>query len=319
MDTIPAIDAVDKLLGGSPFPKVANDVTPDSLEGILTRVRSKLINSDGSVQTVGFDKVLRIKQELDDEIGKALRAGEKNKARMLSAVKTELDAGLQSASTPYARAARRFAQSSKAIDAIDKGKVAASRGRSEDTIPAFSKMNRMEKIGFRSGYVDPLIASTQGAAVGANKVRPLINDAYAAEFPAFAAPGQAPQLGRRIAREKTMFDTMAEALRGSKTANNIADEADLSVIDPSIIGNMLSGNVTGAIKNALLQGMSALKGQPPAVRKMLSEALRVTNPQTALQNLEQAVSQIKASQQQKQAIIRTLMLLGTAGAVQSQR
>lgn len=319
VDTMPAVDAVDNLLGGSPFPRVANDVTPDSLEGILTRVRNKLINSDGSVQTVGFDKVLRIKQELDDDIGKALRAGEKNKARMLAAVRSELDTALQSASVPYARAAKRFARSSKAIDAIDKGKSAAMRGRPEDTIPAFGKLNRMEKIGFRSGYVDPLIESAQTAAVGANKVRPLINDAYAAEFPAFAAPGKGEQMGRRIAREKTMFDTMAEALRGSKTANNLADEADMSIIDPSIIGNFLSGNLTGAAKNAVLQGISALKGQPPAVRKLLSDSLRVTDPNMALQNLNQAVAQINASQQKKQAIVRMMMLLGTSGAIQSQK
>ena len=62
-----------------------------------------------------------------------------------------------------------------------------------------------------------------------------------------------------------MFDTMAEALRGFKTANNLADEADMSIIDPSIIGNFLSGNLTGAAKNAVLQGISALRGQPRAV------------------------------------------------------
>lgn len=319
VDVMPAVAQIDNLLGGSPVPRIPNDVAADSLEGTLDRVRRKLVNDDGSVQVVGFDKVLRIKQELDDQIGKALRAGENNKARMLTNVKKELDVALQTSSAPYGRAAKRFASSSKAIDAIETGKSAAMRGRSEDTIPAFGKLNRMEKIGFRTGYADPLIAQAQGAAVGANKVRPLINDAFEQEFPAFAAPGKGPQMGRRIAREKTMFDTMSESLRGSKTANNMADEADLSAFDPSIWGNVLTGNLTGAAKNAVLQGMSALAGQPASVRKMLSEALRVTDPNIALQNLNQAVAQINASQQQKQAIVRALMLLGTAGAVQSQK
>ena len=34
---------------------------------------------------------------------------------------------------------------------------------------------------FRSGYVDPLIAQTEGAAFGVNKARPFTNDAFAAE------------------------------------------------------------------------------------------------------------------------------------------
>jgi hypothetical protein len=38
-----------------------------------------------------------------------------------------------------------------------------------------------------------------------------------------------------------------------------------------------------------------------------------------MQNLNQAVAQINASRQQKQAIVRALMLLGTAGASETQR
>lgn len=294
-------------------------LSDDTIAGTMARVRSMLVGSDGRAQLIDFDTLLRVRKDIGDMAQAAFNSGKGNQYSSLKSVVDELDKSLAKASGDYRKALTQYAKDSKIIDAVDTGRAASQTGRFEDTIPAYQKMIPEEQAAFRAGYGDPLIAQTQGAAVGANKVRPLINDAYATEFPAFAAPGKGDQLGRRIAREQTMFDRMAAALRGSKTANNLADDAELSIIDPSVIGNLLSGNVTGAVKNALLQGMSALKGQPPAVRKMLSEALRVTDSNMALQNLEQAVSQIKASQQQKQAIIRAMMLLGTAGALQSQK
>jgi hypothetical protein len=230
----------------------------------------------------------------------------------------EFDKSLAAASKDYRKAMTQFADDSRVIDAVDTGRKAAMGGRFEDTIPAFQGMKPEQQAAFRAGYADPLIANVQQAAPGVNKVRPLLNDAFEQEFPAFAAPGQAGRLNQRIAREQTMFETRDQALGGSRTDMNLGDEADFGLLDPSVLGNLLSGNFTGAVKNAVLQGISALKGQPPSVRKMLSNALRVTDRDVALKNLEEAVAQINASQQQKQAIVRALMLLGTVGTVPAQ-
>jgi hypothetical protein len=290
----------------------------DTIQGLMTRVRSMLVGRDSRAQKIDFNALLTVRQDIGDMASAAFRAGKNNQYSRLKEVLDELDASLAGASKDYKKALAQYADDSRVIDAVDEGKAAAMGGRFEDTIPAFQKKNPAQQAAFRAGYADPLIAQTQQSAVGVNKVRPLINDAFEQEFPAFAAPGQADRLGQRIAREQTMFETRDQALGGSRTDMNLGDEADISLLDPSVLGNLLSGNLTGAAKNAILQGISALKGQPPSVRKMLSDALRITDPATAQQALEAAVAQINASQQQKQAIVRALMLLGTVGTVQAQ-
>jgi hypothetical protein len=60
------------------------------------------------------------------------------------------------------------------------------RGRIEDTINRYQSLSPKGQEAFRSGYVDPLIAQTQGAAFGVSKARPLLNDAFAAEADAMA-------------------------------------------------------------------------------------------------------------------------------------
>jgi len=290
----------------------------DTIQGLMTRVRSMLVGRDGRAQKIDFNALLTVRQDIGDMASAAYRAGKNNQYSKLKAVLDELDSALAGASKDYKKALTQYADDSRVIDAVDEGRAAAMGGRFEDTIPAFQKKTPAQQAAFRAGYADPLIAQTQQAAVGVNKVRPLINDAFGQEFPAFAAPGQAPQLGRRIGREQAMFETRDQALGGSRTDMNLGDEADIGLLDPSVLGNMLSGNLTGAAKNAILQGISALKGQPPSVRKMLSDALRANDPAIAQKMLSDAVSQINASQQQKQAIVRALMLLGTAGTVQAQ-
>lgn len=317
VDVMPAVTAIDNLLGGGNV-KGAMGIAPDSIEGALLNIRSKLTNQDGTAQVVGFDEILRAKQNLDDVIGKAARAGEGNKVRLLTGIRQRLDHALEAASGPYASARNQFRSDSRAIDAIDTGRAASMRGRTEDTIPAFQGMQPNEQAAFRAGYVDPLIERTQGAAVGSNKARPLINDATNAEFPAFAAPGRGPQLGARIRREQTMFETRNAALGGSKTADNLADEAALSSVDPSVIGNVLSGNWAGAIKSGLMQGVSALKGQPASVRRRMAEMLMETNPQAARQIAISARNAKISSQTKAAAIARALMIGGTTTAMEYQ-
>lgn len=317
VDVMPAVNEIDNMLYGGV--KSAAGIGTDSIESALTGIRDRLVNADGSAQVIGFDEVLRLKQNLDDVIEQAVRGGQNNRARMLGTVRSQLDQALEAASQPYAAARNEFRKASKAIDAVDTGSAAAVRGRFEDTIPQFQRMSPEEQSAFRAGYADPLIAHTQGAATGVNKARPLINDATEREFPAFAAPGRGDQLGRRLRREQTMFETRNAALGGSKTADNLADDAALSIIDPSIIGNLLSGNLTGAAKNAILQGLSSLKGQPASVRERLARALMETNPTVARRELHAGVSRITKSENQRREIVRALMMIGIAGGAQAQK
>lgn len=250
-------------------------VSPDSIEAILGRAESLLASAD--TRKLGFEGVQRVKGDLDDAVGKAVRAGENNKARLLGQVTRELDAALEAASPSYASARNAYRQGSRNIEAVETGRAAAGRGRSEDKIAAFGGLAPTEQAAFRTGYADPLIARIQGAAEGANKARPFTSQAMRAELPAFAAEGRADGLMRQIGRENEMFANRAEALGNSKTAENLADNADAGV-DAGMFAKLLTGQFGGALKDALTRGAAGVNGNTEAVRQNLAKLLMTGSP-----------------------------------------
>ena len=189
---------------------------------------------------------------------------------MLRGVLRKLDQSLENASEGFLQANRNFAQASRDIKAVQAGRQAATRGRSADVIPAYQALRPEAQTAFRSGYVDPLIAQTEGATFGVNKARPFTNDAFAAESQAMA-PGN-DLLQRRLGREMTMFETRNAALGGSKTSDNLAD-ADALGIDPSIVGYILHGNYGGAVRWLIHAGSNAVTGNTPKVRPAVADLL----------------------------------------------
>jgi hypothetical protein len=109
----------------------------------------------------------------------------------------------------------------------------------------------------------------------------LMTEKTGQEFPAFAAPGRADQMGTRIAREQRMFETANAALGGSKTADNLADAADLNKFDPSIMTHLLHGRPVAAAVSAIMKAINESRGLPPSVLTRLSQALMETNPAAA--------------------------------------
>jgi hypothetical protein len=172
-----------------------------------------------------------------------------------------------------------------------------------------------EQMAFRAGYADPLIEATQGAATGVNKARALMSDATEAEFPAFAAPRQGPLLGRRIAREDTMFKTRQQGLGGSQTADNLADEADLSMFDPTVLGNLFSLNLTGAARQAVIQTLANLKGQPPAVRERLANILMQTDPRVVAEQFRMGQNRLQDAERLRLSLIQLMTVGGTTAGL----
>ena len=288
VDVTGAVKKIDETLqpGISRLASPQTNIADDTVEGALRRARRML--TDGRSNASDFSVVLRAKQDIDDMIGAATRAGANNRARVLTQIKSELDRALSAASPEYAAARNAFRQGSQEIEAVDIGKNAAQRGRPEDNIARFAKMSPTERAAFRSGYADNLIEGTQSAAMGSNKVRPLINDATGAEFPVFAARGKADQLGNRLAREQRMFETNQAALGGSKTADNLADMADMGQWDPSIVMNLVQGRVTTAATQAVMRALNEAKGMPPAVIDLIGKTLMESRPDVARLLLMQA-------------------------------
>lgn len=306
VDVTDTLAQIDQTLrpGVSGMMNPGNNIANDTVEQSLARARSLL--SDGQSNSVDFNAVYRARQDIADWAQAARQGGAGNKARELGGVLRQLDAALERSSTGYQAAMNNFRDSSRAIEAVDVGRAAAQRGRSQDTIPAFNAMPAEQQAAFRAGYADPLIAQVEGAATGVNKARPLINDATAAEFPAFAAQGQGDRLGRRIGREQTMFETQARALGGSRTADNLADMADASRNTPEVLMNAARGGVGGMVMSALAQVINEGRGLPPSVLTSVGNALMETNPEAARQLLR-AASNRTATDGQRRAIANAIL------------
>jgi len=264
VDVVPAINSIDRTIGTGPGQTL--NAANDTVEGVLRPFRERLarVNPDD------FEAVQRIRSDMADTAQNARQNGYGNRARLITSAVRELDTAMENASSGYRAANAEFAQASRNIEAVQTGRQAATRGRTEDTIPGYQALTPEGQGAFRSGYVDPLIANTQGAAFGVNKARPLLNDAFAAEAQAMA-PGNA-LMQRRLGREQTMFETRNQALGNSRTADNLAD-ADAMGIDPTMVGQLLSGNWQGAARSVISAGSNAITGNTPAVRAAVAEIL----------------------------------------------
>lgn len=308
------IDEIDKVLtpGVHGVARPNNQIANDSIEGAYTKVRAML--TDGKSNLTDFNALFRAKLDLDDMIQQAESRGAGNRAHYLGTIQRKLDQALADASPPYAQARDTFAADSRAIEAIDTGRAAATRGRSQDTIPAFRGMNVDEQYGFRGGYADPLIDQVEGAAPGVNKARPLLNDATQAEFPEFAIPGKGEKLARRLSREDQMFQTRRASTGGSLTADNLADQADMAQFDPTIVGNLVSGRFGQAAMSAITRALNEGKGMPAPVLSRVAKALMETDPQAARQMLENAAREQLSSETKRSTAIAVLNALGASGS-----
>jgi len=303
VDPTGAIKAADDFLGTGGSISRTN-IADDSVEATVRRARGMLTDGDNIVSD--FDTAFRTKIELDNMIDGAKPIVQQK----LIPIRNALDDSLSAASDDYAGARDTFRQQSKVIEAVDTGADAASaRMRADDTIPAFRGLEVDEQQAFRTGYSDPFIGRVEAASVSptTNKARMLQTGKTAQEFPAFAAPGKSGQLMDRIGREQRMFETANTALGGSKTADNLADSADMGGFDPSVIGNALTGNLKTAALQALTASSNALQGRNTQTRDLIAKALMETAPTRANETLLRAVKRGDSSEKLRRAIARALI------------
>lgn len=252
----------------------AESALRDPIGRAVAEARSYLAAPTLTSSNVG--KAFRAKTNIDQMIAKATENKQGALVAELVPIRDALDEQLARSSQNYAKARDAYRLRQQRIEALDKGKEIGSRpGLPEDAIDQFNPLDAEGKQAFRAGYVDPYVSQVQNAAYGTNKARPLTSDAVKQEIDAFAAPGRAEALQRKIGRENTMFETRNMALGGSRTVENLNDDAAMSV-SPEVLGvvkNVISGNFGGAVKTALTAGHNALTGNTAAVRKEVADIL----------------------------------------------
>jgi len=269
VDVTPVLDHIDSILGPAQDQQLANvgsALPNDSVESALQGIRGRIsrINPDD------FAGAQRIRGDLSDTIQSAVQSGANNKARLLGGVQRQLDSALENASSGFKQANSNFSRATRDIGAIDQGRQAFARGRTDDILSDFNSLQPRGQQAFRTGFVDPAIAKVTGAADGVNSARPFSNDRFRALADA-TAPGN-DLMQRQLGREQTMFETRNQALGGSRTADNLADHAALGV-NPTTVMHVATGNWSGAIGSMLHAGVRGVTGNTPAVRKAVSDIL----------------------------------------------
>jgi hypothetical protein len=311
VDVRGALGVIDDRTGGMTGSGIAGDGIDAKLMGYRARLAGDgrgLGKDVTGAELSDFDRVLGVKQAVQDDIGAAVRAGRNNEARELGKLAAELDSALEGASDMYRTANDGFRAASKVIDAVDEGSMMATRGRAADNVPRFGAMNAAEQDAARVGYGDRMLGQLeQMSAPTANRAKPLQSPKRAMEADAIAT--NPAQYNERLNRENAMWGTMNRALGGSRTADNLMDEAmSIPTSGPAkqAVMDALSLNFGSAVANLAIAVAPALRGQSEGTRKLISEALMSADPQTALR----AVAQRSSDQGVKRAIEKALTATG---------
>lgn len=271
VDVRGVIGALDERLA----PMRGADVSGDSIDAAFAQIRRRLAGEtpDGAAAELSdFQRVLGVKQDVQDMIGRAQRAGEGNRVRELSGIVQQIDQALEQSSGGYRQANDNFARASRVIEQVDAGRAATSnRARTGDVQQAYAAMTPEQQAAFRAGYSDPLLARMESAAPGVNKARPLMDEASQAELGMMARDPQA--LADFLAREDTMFRTGNAAMGGSMTADNLADVADMGTLDANAIINLLTGRWGAAATQLGSGAINTMMGRNTATREQIARLL----------------------------------------------
>lgn len=292
VDVRGALAAIDDRLA----PMQGSGVKGDGIDARLASYRARLAAPQSALkkgetarELSDFDRVLSVKQDLQDDIGAAIRAGRNNEARLLKQVEAQLDSALEASSGPYRAANDKFRDASRVIDSVDLGRQATGpRVRTEDTAKQIGALTPEQKAAFGVGYGDRLLGNIENAAPGVDKTRNLTDMKVRSDLGQLARDPD--RLGRFVDRERTMFETRRQAIGGSQTADNMADGAESAGFDASAIGNLLTGNFRTGAQQLVAAVTQAAKGENAETRQMIARALLSRDPGPALAT---AVSQVK--------------------------
>lgn len=322
-------DGIDAKLAGYRSRLAANNPAASSPRGGSGMAPGGYDATPTAVELSDFDRVLGVKQAIQDDIGAAVRAGRNNEARELGKVVAALDEALEASSDGYRTANDAFRAASREIDQIEVGRAAASPGkRSADTVRYYEGLTPTEqgpyRIGagdrplqpgeqgaLRYGLADRLMARLENSAEGVNKARPFTSQKATEELDAMA---RTPDMARRfLERENTMFETRRLALGGSQTADNLADMQGVGGMMRRIPHGVMDMVATGA---DWVGRMS--KGQNDATRAQLVQTLLSTGDEAAA-NIARAVARGEQLTADQNLALRTILYLQGGGVAQTAR
>lgn len=237
------------------------------------------------------------KKTLDDKIGKAIRQGEKQEARALQEIKSELVTKLDELNPDYKKARQVFSDFATIENAQVEG-LNFSKKTPQELRSFFKNLSTGEKDAFRIGVRENLQNVVAKTPEGADPAKRIFGNSFKRNQlkAVFKDDKSFKDFERRLTDEIKAADTKFKVLGGSRTDINIANDAQF--IDEIVRGGRaLGGSKTeliGAVATSLKNRAAGLNNKNA---KQLAEIL--VSREKSIAALESILKKEKAGVQKR--------------------
>jgi len=288
---------------------VQKGVKPTKAERALAKYGEMISSASGSNNT---QRMIAIRQDLADAADKAFRGGQGGLGTKLKNLKKAVDDDILQTSSAYREANAASSKLRGIRDQVKAGQTGATRGRQEDLVSALQKASPEERAAFGVGFADTNIARAQKGAEGVNAARPFTSQRFNALAKELTEDG-GETIGRKLQRENDMFATRHRALGGSRTADNLADQANVNAA-VGLGSKIVRGDVVGAAGDVVRGVANRITGQNQKSRDALAKMLTQNSDDVLVKEAARRLKHgEKLSEAQRKAIAPMLALGATSG------
>lgn len=267
---------------------------------------------DGVKPTLQFWNQVKI--NLDGEIGKAVKAGDRTLVNDLKGLKTKLTSELDKGVPEYAMARQGAAAFFGAEDALDAGKKFVTMNRQNaEVAAALKKMKPAERLSFAVGFASELKDAIAQASDRTNVINKIFGSQQSRDKIRLALGDKAFSEFEQFVKVENSMDMLRRAMGNSTTARQLME---MGLAGGAIGGGtaLYTGDWTQGLTVGVLAGLAKrYSGKvDERVTKRVAELLLSDNPQA----LKQAVTLAKNSQKASRALdaIQTALSAALKGA-----
>lgn len=295
VDVSPVLNEIDTTIAPGisrmvrPNGGIPGNIAPDSVSGVLSRIRSQLMGPQGAMKS-SIEQLHLLKMDLDGIIQSAQRGGNRTLVRKVSDVQRALVRRMDASSTPYRDARRIFAGEASQQNALDGG-YDFIRGTGELAAADVARMTPAERQLFRLGIARGLRETINNAPDGADVVKRIFGSRAKrnALMLAFDNPQDRRSFEQAMVNEARRTRTRQAVTGNSTTARQQSDLEDAG-IGSAVIGNAVTGNWGAAIKSLIGRAGARIGGVTPRVASNIADMTMTRDP-AALNQLLQRVRQ----------------------------
>lgn len=212
--------------------------------------------------TSDMEQFMRSRRGIDSMIDTAKSSGNRTLFRALTGLRTDLNNAARKGNDAWLAADMQFSEGKAGQAAIELGEKIALRagGKQRQAIAKFDKLSEEQKELARLGLARQLMDRIANKREGHDVTQELSTEGTK-RIIARVFPGKRGQrLIRDIEREGITSDTLREVFGGSRTAPLMEDMKQLGQ-DAALVGNLMSGNVGGSLREAASRIMRGLNEQ----------------------------------------------------------